>query len=269
MAVLNSVNEPGRLADLIASNLRMRVEEAQRHPGDRPTRWSACELVNEQLVKEAEVASMQHKIQSMAKEGMDKAQKDFFLREQMKAIRKELGEGGEESEEIDELKRGPGQGRHAQGRQKGGGQAAQAPRPPCIPTPPRPRRHPHLPGLDGGAALEKAVQGPPGHQGSQAHPRRGPLRPGKGQGAHPGIPVGAQAEPQDEGPHPVLRGASGRGQDLAWPVHRPGPGPQVRAHVPGRHARRGRNPRPPAHLHRFHARPHRPGHQAPPARATR
>jgi ATP-dependent Lon protease len=102
MSVLNSVNDPGRLADLIASNLRMRVEEAQSilectDPIERLGR------VNRQLVKEAEVASMQAKIQNMAKEGMDKAQKDFFLREQMKAIRRELGEGGEDSEEIDEL----------------------------------------------------------------------------------------------------------------------------------------------------------------------
>jgi ATP-dependent Lon protease len=102
MAVLNSVNDPGRLADLIASNLRIRVNDAQRileceHPIKR------LEIVNEQLVKEVEVASMQAKIQNMAREGMDKAQKDFFLREQMKAIRKELGEAGEDSEEMEEL----------------------------------------------------------------------------------------------------------------------------------------------------------------------
>ena len=102
MAVLNSVNDPGRLSDLIASNLRIKVESAQKilecvDPTRRLT------LVNEQLVKEVEVASMQAKIQNMAKEGMDKAQKDFFLREQMKAIRKELGEAGEESDEMEEL----------------------------------------------------------------------------------------------------------------------------------------------------------------------
>ena len=102
MAVLNGVDEPGRLADLIASNLRIKVNDAQQilecvDPMDR------LSLVNEQLVKEVEVASMQAKIQSMAKEGMDKAQKDFYLREQMKAIRKELGEFAEDSEELDEL----------------------------------------------------------------------------------------------------------------------------------------------------------------------
>jgi ATP-dependent Lon protease len=103
MSVLNSVSEPGRLADLIASNLRMRVEEAQRilETEDPLERLS---MVNQQLVKEVEVASMQAKIQSMAKEGMDKAQKDFFLREQIKAIRRELGEEAGAGDEMDDLK---------------------------------------------------------------------------------------------------------------------------------------------------------------------
>ncbi|NHZ46050.1 endopeptidase La [Nitratidesulfovibrio liaohensis] len=104
MAVLNSVDDPGRLADLIAANLRMKVSDAQAilectDPDPR------LRLVNEQLVKEVEVASMQAKIQSMAREGMDKAQKDYFLREQMKAIRRELGESGNEDEELEDLTR--------------------------------------------------------------------------------------------------------------------------------------------------------------------
>lgn len=103
LAVLNNVEEPGRLADLIASNLRMKVEDAQE--------ILACEdsverltLVNRQLLKEAEVAEMQAKIQNMAKEGMDKAQREFFLREQLKAIRKELGDAAEGEEELEELR---------------------------------------------------------------------------------------------------------------------------------------------------------------------
>jgi ATP-dependent Lon protease len=54
-------------------------------------------------------------------------------------------------------------------------------------------------------------------------------------------------------PIPVPGGSSRRGQDLAGAVHCQGHGPQVRAHGAGRHARRGRNPRPPPHLHRLHA----------------
>ncbi len=104
MSVLNSVDDPGRLADLVASNLRLKVEAAQRilEAADPMERLN---LVNRQLVKELEVATIQARIQEMAKEGMDKAQKDFYLREQMKAIRKELGDLAEESEELEELAR--------------------------------------------------------------------------------------------------------------------------------------------------------------------
>ncbi len=104
LAVLNSVEEPGRLADLIASNLRMKVEDAQEILScEDPVERLA--LVNRQLLKEAEVAEMQAKIQNMAKEGMDKAQREYFLREQLKAIRKELGDAGEGEEEIEELRK--------------------------------------------------------------------------------------------------------------------------------------------------------------------
>jgi ATP-dependent Lon protease len=104
MSVLNNVGEPGRLADLVASNLRIKVEEAQdilecENPIER------LELVAAQLAKEVEVANMQSRIQNMAKEGMDKAQRDFFLREQLKAIRRELGDDDESDDENEEIRR--------------------------------------------------------------------------------------------------------------------------------------------------------------------
>jgi ATP-dependent Lon protease len=104
MTVLNSVEDPGKLADLIASNLRMNTEVAQGilecfDPMER------LQMVNQQLLKEVEVASLQSKIQNMAKEGMDKAQKEFFLREQLKAIKSELGEDESEEEEFEELRK--------------------------------------------------------------------------------------------------------------------------------------------------------------------
>ncbi len=102
MNVLNNVEEPGRLADLVAANLRVKVKDAQEilecmDPIKR------LMLVNDQLAKEMEVATVQAKIQNMAREGMDKAQKDYFLREQIKAIRRELGEHESEDEDIDNL----------------------------------------------------------------------------------------------------------------------------------------------------------------------
>ncbi|MDR1124456.1 MAG: endopeptidase La [Deltaproteobacteria bacterium] len=102
-SVLSSVDHPGRLADLISANLRLKVGEAQEileclDPVQR------LALVNKHLAKEAELATMQVHIQESAREGMDKAQRDYFLREQMKAIRRELGESGPDTGEMDELK---------------------------------------------------------------------------------------------------------------------------------------------------------------------
>ncbi len=102
MSVLSNVNEPGRLSDLIAANLRLKTEEAQEilqciDPMER------LNLVITHLTHEAEVATMQVKIQTSAREGMDKAQKDYFLREQLKAIRKELGDSVDADEEMEEV----------------------------------------------------------------------------------------------------------------------------------------------------------------------
>ncbi|MBQ7608429.1 MAG: endopeptidase La [Desulfovibrionaceae bacterium] len=90
-AVLASVEDPGRLADLIAANIRMKTAEAQQllETEDAAER---LRLVNEKLAHEVDIATVQAKIQNVAREGMDKAQKDYYLREQIKAIRQELGE---------------------------------------------------------------------------------------------------------------------------------------------------------------------------------
>ncbi len=101
--MLQSVDDAGHLADLIAANLRMKLEDAQAILEEQNP-IARLQLVNEQLNKEVEVATMQARIQSSAREGMDKAQKDYYLREQIKAIRQELGDGGEDQEEeIDDL----------------------------------------------------------------------------------------------------------------------------------------------------------------------
>ncbi len=101
--MLQNVDDPGHLADLIAANLRMKIEDAQAIlEEENPV--LRLELVNVQLNKEVEVATMQARIQSSAREGMDKAQKDYYLREQMKAIRQELGDAhADQEQEADDL----------------------------------------------------------------------------------------------------------------------------------------------------------------------
>ncbi|MDR1242686.1 MAG: endopeptidase La [Deltaproteobacteria bacterium] len=101
-AALGNIGHPGRLADIIAANLHLKVEGAQDilECLDPVARLS---LVNKYLAKEAALTSMQAHIQESAREGMDKAQREYFLREQMKALRKELGEPGFDANDTDEL----------------------------------------------------------------------------------------------------------------------------------------------------------------------
>ncbi len=103
MSILDQIEEPGRLADLVASNLKLKIEEAQNiletfHPLQR------LKKVNEYLSKEVQVSTMQAKIQSQAREEMSKTQREYFLREQLKAIKNELGEIDEKGQEINELR---------------------------------------------------------------------------------------------------------------------------------------------------------------------
>lgn len=104
LMVLNSIEDPGRLADLVVSNLRLKIDEAQDilemfDPTDRLIR------VNELLSKEVELSTMQAKIQSQAKEEMTKTQREYFLREQLRAIKNELGDVDERTKEISEFKK--------------------------------------------------------------------------------------------------------------------------------------------------------------------
>ncbi len=103
MVVIENLEDPGRLADMVASNLGLKVELTQEvleviDPINRLKR------VSEILAKETEVLSMQQKIQAQAKGEMDKTQREYFLREQLKAIQKELGELDERAEEIAEFR---------------------------------------------------------------------------------------------------------------------------------------------------------------------
>ena len=99
MIIAANVEEPGRLADLTAANLELKVKEAQEIL-DITTPLSRLKKIYELLTKELELLDVQSKISSEAKGEMDKLQRQYFLRQQLKAIQKELGEGSEIQEEI-------------------------------------------------------------------------------------------------------------------------------------------------------------------------
>lgn len=91
LMILEDIKDAGRLADLVASNLNLHVGEAQGiletlDPMERLHR------INDILSRELEILAMQNKIKSTAKEEISKTQKEYFLREQIKAIKSELGD---------------------------------------------------------------------------------------------------------------------------------------------------------------------------------
>ncbi len=99
LIIASNVDEAGRLADLTASNLDLKVEEAQAIL-EIPDPAQRLKKVFELLTRELELLDVQSKISTEAKGEMDKLQKQYFLRQQMKAIQKELGEGTEIQEEL-------------------------------------------------------------------------------------------------------------------------------------------------------------------------
>jgi ATP-dependent Lon protease len=104
MALIENIEDPGRLADLVASNLGLKADQAQIILGmtDPVLR---LKKIRDVLNREVELLIVQQKIQSDAKGEIDKTQREYFLKEQLKAIQKELGEIDERTEEIHELKK--------------------------------------------------------------------------------------------------------------------------------------------------------------------
>ena len=98
-----AIEEPGRLADVIASHLTLRITDKQKvlEAMEVSARLNfICDI----LAKEMEVLELERKINIRVRKQMEKTQKDYYLREQMKAIQKELGEKDERSAEIEELR---------------------------------------------------------------------------------------------------------------------------------------------------------------------
>ena len=102
--ILESIEDPGKLADLVASNLRLKIDEAQQLI-ELTDSIERLKKVNDLLFREVELSAMQAKIQSEVKDEISKNQRDYFLREQVRAIHKELGELDEKTQEIEDLQR--------------------------------------------------------------------------------------------------------------------------------------------------------------------
>ena len=200
-ALVDSVTEPGQLADLITSNLDVQVDEKQDvlETFDLKTRMRK---VLQFLSRQHEVLKVREKINSQVQEEMGRNQREYVLRQQLKAIKEELGELDEGGGDLDEFAR--------EDRR----------RPRCRPRPRRSRikQLERLKGMQPSSAeytvtrtyLEWLVELPWSNatedkldiEDARDDPRRRSLRPREGEEAHPRVPGGAQAE------EPTRRGRS-------------------------------------------------------------
>ncbi len=102
-AMIMAIEDPATLADMVTSTLNLSKDEKQSILEMFDVR-KRLEKVNLFLTRQIEVLELGTKIQSQVKEGLDKAQREFILREQLKAIQKELGEKDERTLEVEELR---------------------------------------------------------------------------------------------------------------------------------------------------------------------
>ncbi|MDY7095529.1 MAG: endopeptidase La [Acidobacteriota bacterium] len=103
LVIAASQQDPGRLADLAASNLDLEVEEGQGLL-ETTDALRRLQLVSDLLNREIQVLTVQQEISSEARGEMDRSQREYYLRQQLKAIQTELGESDDLSEEITEFR---------------------------------------------------------------------------------------------------------------------------------------------------------------------
>jgi ATP-dependent Lon protease len=191
-----NVDDASALSHLVASTMRLKTEEKQQllEQTDVEQRLRELSLI---LSRELEVFELGTKIQSQVQSELEKGQREYFLRQQLKAIQQELGEGDPEQAELQELRERiaqaelPEEARKAVDRELG-------------PV----------------AAVVEDDRGQPRPRAGTADPGRGPLRPRQGQGPDHRVPRRRQAEERRLGLDPLLRRAARSGEDLAGAVDR-------------------------------------------------
>ena len=99
-----NIDEPARLADFVGANLPFLTTNDKQELLETVDVRSRLERVNKHLAKELEVQQLRNKIQSEVQDSVQQSQRDYYLREQMKAIQKELGDQDDTQKDIAELK---------------------------------------------------------------------------------------------------------------------------------------------------------------------
>ena len=258
LANIGQIEDYSKLADTIASHLAIKIADRQELL-EIITISERLERVYTLMESEISVLQVEKKIRSRVKRQMEKTQREYYLNEQMKAIQKELGDGDERDDIAEFEEKIENTKLSKEARDKALAELKKLKQMSPMSAEATVVRN-YLNWL---LSIPWGVKGKVKKDLNEAQEilEQGALRPGEGQGAHRRVPGGAVAHQQAQGPDPVPRRSSRRGQDLARHVDCQCHGSRVRAHVAGRRARRGRDPRAPAHLHRLDARQGHPVHE--------
>ena len=103
LVLIDGIDDPGRLADLAISNMKVNFDDAQKAL-EMTDPVKRLELVNDILAQELKVSAFQAKLDSETKEEMDRSQREYYLREQLRAIKRELGEEAGFGDEVAEYR---------------------------------------------------------------------------------------------------------------------------------------------------------------------
>ena len=209
-----NITEPGLLADMVAYSPDMSTEQRQEllETIDVEER---LKLVSAFLARQIEILELKGKIQSEVKSEMDKTQREYILREQLKAIQRELGEDDPQQAEINELReKVEASGMPEEVRARAIKEIDRMSRiPSASPEVGVIRTYVDwLVSLPWNVSTDDRLD----IKEAAADPRRGPLRPREGQGAHPRVPRGAQPGGHDPQPDPAVRRALPASARPAW-----------------------------------------------------
>lgn len=104
LITVTDIEDPGRLADVIASYINLKIEDHQKVL-EAINYYERLEVLHQILQEEIELLKIEEKINQRVKKQITKVQKEYYLREQLRAIQKELGQEDESLEEIEEYKK--------------------------------------------------------------------------------------------------------------------------------------------------------------------
>ncbi len=227
-----NIEDPVRLADFIAANLPSLTTLLRQELLETADVRRRLETLVRELSKEIEVLDLRNKIQEQVQEQVSQSQREYLLREQMKAIQKELGESDDASGGNRRTADQAGRIRHACRSAQGMRSRTQAlaEDDACLG---RVHGGTNLSRVDDFAPLDQVFRSA-GNRHSQwtEDPGRRPLRSREGKRANTRLSGGQEVTAGNERPDPLLPGASRSRQDLARQIDRSRSRTEVRTHIP-------------------------------------